>query len=83
MEERSGGIVGVAWIYTSINFLNGYDMENQYNEMRRDIENETKAMMAKALAYMLFHKYQAEICCRQIDEVKICAKCLDEMTKRV
>jgi hypothetical protein len=56
-------------------------MMNQYNEMRRTIENENKVMMLKALAYILYPQYQAEIYCRQIDNVEFYAKCLDEMNR--
>jgi hypothetical protein len=56
-------------------------MMNQYNDMRRTIENENKVMMLKALAHILYPQSQAEIYCRQIDELEFYAKCLDEMSR--
>jgi hypothetical protein len=56
-------------------------MENQYNEMRRALENEAKVMTLKSLAHILCPRYQAEIYCRQIDETEFQAKCLDVMDR--
>jgi hypothetical protein len=61
-------------MYYELNFLNGYDMGNQYDVIGRNLDGENEVLMLKLFTRCIYPKNIADIYCRQIDEAKLYAK---------